>query len=167
MAWHSLGESRRSMTALPCPSRSCSTRCQSMVAMRSATLFTGVRISAIAFMSGLLSDTQIHSSDTSKRFMPLAFHLLLSNSTVLVVIGKNRWRVCGLVARTTRFGAPLFGEPLLPPVSYRFGVFRVMAVCVEPQPPAEACLDRELFLRRLPDVIEQTTMDFIQLIQHV
>src|SRR5215469_3055733 len=54
MDWHSLEERRRSIMALPCSSRSCSTRFPSMAAMRSVMLFTGVKISAIAFMSGLL-----------------------------------------------------------------------------------------------------------------
>src|SRR5215467_7819076 len=71
------------------------------------------------------------------------------------------------VDRTTMVGARLLRGSSSPPLLYRTGVFRVMAVCVKPQPSAEACLARELLLGRPSHVIEQTIMDFIQLFPHV
>jgi len=55
----------------------------------------------------------------------------------------------------------------LAPLLYRIDVFRVVAVCVEPQPATEARLLRELLLGGPSHVIEQPTVDFFLLLQHV
>src|SRR5215472_7043382 len=55
----------------------------------------------------------------------------------------------------------------LAPLLYRIGVFWVVAVGVEPQPATEARLSHELLLGCPSDVIEQTTVDFVQLLLHV
>jgi len=52
-SWHSSGERKSSITALPCASRSCDTRSQSNVLTRAAALFDeamGITVFAIALM---------------------------------------------------------------------------------------------------------------------
>src|SRR5215471_11429614 len=95
MAWHSLEERSRSITALPCSSRSCSIRFQSLAAMRSVMLFTGVKISAIAFMFGLLLAMIASHSDSNDCFSPLALQLLLSkfNCQLPLPLDSNNHRV--------------------------------------------------------------------------
>src|SRR5215831_2159576 len=80
---------------------------------------------------------------------------------------NTRYTFYRSVDRTTMVGARLLRGSSSPPLLYRTGVFRVMAVCVKPQPSAEARLARELLLGRPSHVIEQTIVDFIQLFPHV
>ena len=61
-------------------------------------------------------------------------------------------------------GLPLFDWPL-PPLPYRLGVLRVMAVGIEPEAMPEARLPREVLFGHASDVVDEPAVRFIQLPQ--
>src|SRR2546429_6401210 len=63
-------------------------------------------------------------------------------------------------------GLPLFDWPL-PPFPYRLGVLGVMAVGIEPEATPEARRPREVLFGHASDVVDESTVCFIQLPQYI
>src|SRR5258708_39314122 len=61
-------------------------------------------------------------------------------------------------------GSPLFHWPL-PPLSYRFGVLRVMAVGIEPEAMPEARLPREVLFGHASDAVDESAERFLHIPQ--
>src|SRR5258708_20274124 len=60
-----------------------------------------------------------------------------------------------------------FSDWQLPPFLYRSGVLRVMAVGIEPEAMPETRLPREVLFGYASDVVDESAVRFIQLLQDV